>query len=108
MEYARVCTSVLYVSKIILGAATFGSPKWQAWVKDEEEALPLLEHAFKMGINTWDTADAYSNGRSEEIVGKALKKYDIPREQVVNLTKIFYANPSSRPRYLSIGDYEGT
>ncbi|KAH7161963.1 aldo-keto reductase-like protein [Dactylonectria estremocensis] len=91
MEYAQVGTSGLYVSKVILGAASFGSSKWQAWVKDEEEALPLLEHAFKMGINTWDTADAYSNGRSEEIVGKALKKYDIPREQVVILTKIFYA-----------------
>ncbi|KAH6974481.1 NADP-dependent oxidoreductase domain-containing protein [Ilyonectria sp. MPI-CAGE-AT-0026] len=91
MEYARVGTSGLYVSKVILGAASFGSSKWQAWVKDEEEALPLLEHAFNMGINTWDTADAYSNGRSEEIVGKALKKYNIPREQVVILTKIFYA-----------------
>lgn len=43
------------MSKIILGTASYGSPKWQEWVQDESEALPLLEHAFKMGINTWDT-----------------------------------------------------
>ncbi|KIA75499.1 aldo-keto reductase protein [Aspergillus ustus] len=91
MEYARVGTSGLYASKIILGTAGYGSSKWQDWVLEEEQALPLLEYAFSRGINTWDTADAYSNGRSEEIVGKALKTYNIPREQVVILTKIYYA-----------------
>ncbi|KAK9454027.1 NADP-dependent oxidoreductase domain-containing protein [Dipodascopsis uninucleata] len=91
MEYTRVGDSGLYVSKIILGAASYGSSKWQEWVLEEDEALPLLEYAFKMGINTWDTADAYSNGVSEEIIGKALKKYNIPREQVVILSKIYYA-----------------
>ncbi|PSN61388.1 aldo-keto reductase [Corynespora cassiicola Philippines] len=91
MEYTRLGTSGLYVSKVILGCAGFGSQRWQQWVLEEDQALPLLEHAFKMGINTWDTADAYSNGRSEEIVGKALKTYNIPREKVVIMTKIFYA-----------------
>jgi versiconal hemiacetal acetate reductase len=81
----------LYVSKIIFGAASFGSTRWQEWLQEEDEALPLLEYAFQKGINTWDTADAYSNGRSEEIVGKALEKYSIPREKVVIMTKIFYA-----------------
>ncbi|KAL3442111.1 NADP-dependent oxidoreductase domain-containing protein [Aspergillus insuetus] len=98
MEYARVGTSGLYVSKIILGTAGYGSSKWQDWVLEEEEALPLLEYAYQKGINTWDTADAYSNGRSEEIIGKALKKYNIPREQVVILTKIYYAiDPINQP-----------
>ncbi|RLL97415.1 hypothetical protein CFD26_102717 [Aspergillus turcosus] len=93
-----VGTSGLYVSKVILGTAGYGSSKWQDWVLEEDEALPLLEHAFRMGINTWDTADAYSNGLSEEIIGKALKKYDIPREQVVILSKIYYAiDPATQP-----------
>lgn len=43
-----------------------------------------------MGLNTWDTADIYSNGKSEEIVGKALKKYDIPRNKVVILSKCYF------------------
>ena len=47
------------------------------------EALPLLKHALDMGINTWDTADVCSHGRSEEIIGKALKEYKIPRNREV-------------------------
>jgi versiconal hemiacetal acetate reductase len=98
-----------------MGTAGFGSSKWQEWVLEEQDALPLLKHAFDCGINTWDTvssnffhfhfltpkrfqtfnrflqADVYSNGRSEEIIGKALKKYDIPRSQVVILSKVYYA-----------------
>ncbi|KAB8275225.1 NADP-dependent oxidoreductase domain-containing protein [Aspergillus minisclerotigenes] len=91
MEYTRVGDSGPYVSKVILGTASYGSSRWQEWILEEEAALPLLEHAFDVGINTWDTADAYSNGRSEETVGKALKMHSIPREQVVILTKILYA-----------------
>jgi hypothetical protein len=47
--------SGLKVSKVILGAMSYGDPAWQEWVLKEEEALPLLEHAYKVGINTWDT-----------------------------------------------------
>ena len=53
----------------------------------EEKSLPLLKHAYDVGINTWDTADVYSNGLSEEIIGRALKEYSIPRSEVVILTK---------------------
>ncbi|KAG2420544.1 hypothetical protein HFD88_000156 [Aspergillus terreus] len=90
MEYARLGDSGLKVSKIILGAMTFGAPEWQGWVLNEEESLPLLEHAYKKGIRTWDTADMYSHGKSEEIVGKALKKYNIPRSRVVIMTKCYF------------------
>ncbi|KAL2814516.1 NADP-dependent oxidoreductase domain-containing protein [Aspergillus cavernicola] len=99
--------SGLYVSKVILGAASYGSSKWQNWILEEAEALPLLEYAFKQGINTWDTvrlniavplADAYANGLSEEIIGKALRSYNIPREQIVILTKMYYAiDPMNQP-----------
>ncbi|KAF4206168.1 hypothetical protein CNMCM8927_005275 [Aspergillus lentulus] len=90
MEYVRLGNSGLKISKIILGAMSYGSKKWQDWVLDEDEALPLIEHAYKRGINTWDTADTYSHGLSEEIIGKALKKYSIPRHRVVILTKCYF------------------
>ncbi|KAJ5107984.1 Aldo/keto reductase [Penicillium angulare] len=90
MEYVRLGNSGLKVSRIILGTMGFGTKQWQDWVMDEEESLPLIEHAYKHGINTWDTADVYSHGRSEEIVGKALKKYNIPRNRVVILSKCFW------------------
>lgn len=69
---------------------TFGSDQWIPWIMNEDEALPLFDHAYKAGINTWDTADVYSNGKSEEIIGKALKKYNIPRERVVIMTKLYF------------------
>jgi len=69
---------------------SYGSSEWQQWVLNEDEALPLLKHAYEQGINTWDTADVYSNGRSEEIIGKALRYYDIPRSTVVILSKCYF------------------
>ncbi|RFU27476.1 hypothetical protein B7463_g8867, partial [Scytalidium lignicola] len=69
---------------------TYGSRDWQKWVLEEEEALPLLKHAYDVGINTLDIADLYSNGCSEEIIGKALQNYDIPHENVIILTKCQY------------------
>lgn len=69
---------------------SYGSPDWQDWVLDEEASLPLLKHAYDVGLNTWDTADVYSNGGSERIIGKALKKYDIPRSKVVILSKCYF------------------
>lgn len=51
----RLGDSGLKVSKVILGAMGFGTPEWQGWVLNEEESLPLIEHAYKQGINTWDT-----------------------------------------------------
>ncbi|KAI9850792.1 MAG: hypothetical protein M1838_005047 [Thelocarpon superellum] len=95
MEYTRLGKSGLKISKVILGTMSYGSPDWEGWILNEDEALPLLEHAYKVGINTWDTADLYSNGKSEEIIGKALKVYNIPRERVVILSKCFYPVPTA-------------
>lgn len=86
---------------------TFGSSKWEGspWVLDEDESLKVIKKAYDLGINTWDTADMYSNGKSEEIVGKALKTFNIPRSKVVIMTKIF--NPvmddESRPPGINDG-----
>ncbi|KAK4153849.1 NADP-dependent oxidoreductase domain-containing protein [Chaetomidium leptoderma] len=90
-EYRRLGNSGLRVSVPIFGCMGFGDPKNLDWALGEEEALPLLKAAYDRGLNTWDTANMYSNGASEVIVGKALKKYNIPREKVVIMSKCYFA-----------------
>ncbi|KAL2825864.1 Aldo/keto reductase [Aspergillus pseudoustus] len=90
MQYVRLGNSGLKISKIILGTMSYGSSDWQEWVLNEEAAFPLLEHAYNKGINTWDTADIYSHGRSEEIIGKFLRQKNIPRDRIVIMTKCFF------------------
>lgn len=87
--YRRLGSSGLNVSVPILGAMSLGSPAWRDWVLDEEQSLPILKAAYDRGLNTWDTANVYSNGESERVIGVALKKYNIPREKVVILSKCF-------------------
>ncbi|KAF7919105.1 uncharacterized protein EAE98_009425 [Botrytis deweyae] len=89
MQYMRVGSSGLKVSKIIVGCMTYGDESWQPWVLTQEEAFPILKHAYDSGINKFDVADVYSNGRSEEILGVFLKEYNIPRNKVVMMTKVF-------------------
>ncbi|OOF96459.1 hypothetical protein ASPCADRAFT_129544 [Aspergillus carbonarius ITEM 5010] len=89
-EYRRLGNSGLTVSVPIFGCMSLGDSKSMAWTIGEDEALPLLKAAYDSGLNTWDTANAYSNGVSEVLVGKALKKYNIPRQKVVILTKCFW------------------
>jgi len=88
-EYKRLGKSGLRVSVPILGAMSFGDPAWQPWVIEEDAALPLLKAAYGRGLNTWDTANVYSNGVSEEIIGKAIKKYNLPRNKLVILSKCY-------------------
>ncbi|RSH94635.1 hypothetical protein EHS25_004439 [Saitozyma podzolica] len=92
MKYVRLGKSGLKVSQIILGCMSYGvrRPKdnW-TWVLEEEEALKHLKHAYDAGINAFDTADTYSQGNSERILGKFLREYNIPRESVVLMTKTF-------------------
>ena len=89
MEYATVGRTGLRVSRICLGAMTFGSTAWRDWVLPESESLPFFECALAAGINFFDTADMYSNGVSEEIVGRALGELS-PRDQVVIATKAYF------------------
>lgn len=108
MEYTRLGKSGLKISKIILGAMSYGDPGWAGWVLDEEQSLPILEHAYKVGLNTWDTADIYSHGRSEEIIGKAIKKYNIPRQKIVILSKCYFGVvPGSQPPIAAVSTNDG-
>ena len=60
MDYVNLGTTGLKVSRICLGAMTYGSSKWREWVLDEEASRPLIKQALESGINFFDTADMYS------------------------------------------------
>lgn len=88
MEYIRLGKTGLKVSRICLGTMTYGSSKWRDWVLDEEAARPFIQRALEVGINFFDTADMYSEGESEKVVGRALKDF-AKREEVVIATKVY-------------------
>ncbi|KAG2139218.1 NADP-dependent oxidoreductase domain-containing protein [Suillus clintonianus] len=66
---------------------SFGTSKWASWVLDEEPAIELMKAAWDLGINTIDTANIYSNGESEVVIAKFIKKYNIPRHKIIIATK---------------------
>jgi len=77
MEYRRLGKSGLTVSRIALGCMSFGdtSRGFNEWALGDEEAQPLFQQALELGITFWDTANVYGFGSSEEIVGRAIRKY---------------------------------
>jgi aryl-alcohol dehydrogenase-like predicted oxidoreductase len=89
MEYKRLGKTGLKVSRLCLGCLSFGSSKWAEWVLDEKESLPIIKRAYELGINFFDTADSYSNGESERILGLAMKEIGAPRSNFVIATKVF-------------------
>ncbi|PFH46617.1 hypothetical protein AMATHDRAFT_7597 [Amanita thiersii Skay4041] len=91
MPYVRLGNSGLKVSKIILGCMSYGTSDWLNWVLPEEEGIKHIKAAYDAGINTFDTSDAYSNGLSEEVLGNAIKQLQLPREEIVVMTKLYYA-----------------
>ena len=89
VEYRRLGDSGLRVSVPIVGAMSLGSSKWGPWVLDEDKSIELLKAAWDRGVTTIDTANVYSNGESERVIGRFLQKYNIPRHRVVILTKCY-------------------
>jgi 1-deoxyxylulose-5-phosphate synthase len=89
MEYVRFGNTGMKVSRLCLGTMTYGKPndRWQ-WALDEEQSKPFIRKALDLGINFFDTADIYSTGASEEIVGSALKEF-VKRDDIVLGTKVF-------------------
>ena len=80
---------------------TYGSPRWRPWVLDEEASRPFIRRALELGINFFDTADMYSDGLSEEILGRALHDF-ARREEVVLATKVYFPmGPAQNERGLS-------
>ncbi|MDF2493771.1 aldo/keto reductase [Sphingomonas sp.] len=89
MEYARLGTTGLEVSRLCLGCMTYGEPTRgnHEWTLDEERSRPLLRRAIEAGITFFDTANVYSDGSSEEILGRAVREFS-RREDVVIATKV--------------------
>ena len=90
MEKTRLGNTGLQVSRICLGTMTYGSPAWRDWVLDEETSRPFIKRALEAGINFFDTADVYSLGQSERVVGRALHDFCSSREDYVLATKVFF------------------
>ena len=90
MEYVKLGNTGLDVSRICLGCMGFGDvERWtHKWVLDEESSRPIIKRALELGINFFDTANIYSLGKSEEILGRALKDF-ADRDEVVIATKLF-------------------
>ena len=89
MKYVNLGSTGLKVSRICLGTMTYGTSKWRPWILDEDVARPFFVRALEAGINFFDTANMYSNGVSEEVVGRALRDL-ARREEVVIATKVFF------------------
>ncbi len=100
MEYTRLGSTGMKVSRICLGCMGFGDPaRWiHQWVLNEENSRPIIKKALEMGINFFDTADVYSTGASEEVLGRALRDF-ASRDEVVLATKVYSemgAGPNDR------------
>jgi aryl-alcohol dehydrogenase-like predicted oxidoreductase len=89
MQYTNLGSTGLKVSRLCLGMMTYGSKSWRPWVLEEAEARPFIKRALDAGINFYDTADMYSLGASEEILGNALQELGVQRKDVVVATKVF-------------------
>src|SRR3954468_2143444 len=89
MEYVRLGNTGMQVSRICLGCMTFGIPDRgsHTWTLDEESTRPIIRKAFELGINFLDTANVYSDGTSEEMVGRAIKDFS-HRDDIVLATKV--------------------
>jgi len=100
MEYVRLGASGLKVSRICLGCMSFGSGS--DWMLPEDQSAVIVRKALDQGINFFDTANVYSLGESEQILGRALKTFGVKREDVVVATKLFHPmGPGPNQRGLS-------
>ncbi|HEY1011912.1 MAG TPA: aldo/keto reductase, partial [Herpetosiphonaceae bacterium] len=101
MDYLNLGRTGLKVSRVCLGAMTYGTPAWRPWVLDEAASRPFIKRALELGINFFDTANMYSDGASEEVLGRALRDF-ARREEVVIATKVFFpTGPGPNQRGLS-------
>jgi aryl-alcohol dehydrogenase-like predicted oxidoreductase len=89
MKYVQPGSSGLRIAPIGVGCMSFGNPGRFKWSIPQEEALPVLNHCYESGLNFFDTANAYSNGMSEEILGNAIKRYGWRRQNIIIATKLW-------------------
>ncbi|KAJ5084631.1 hypothetical protein NUU61_009210 [Penicillium alfredii] len=107
MKYVQLGSSGLRIAPIGVGCMSYGDPEGRfKWSIPEEDALPVLHHCYESGLNFFDTANTYSNGLSEEILGKAIKKYNWRRENIVIATKLWAPVGRGTEQPLAMSDAE--
>ena len=92
MKYSHIPGTDIKISKLAVGGMSFGKPvmKTYRWILDEDQTDQMVNHALDLGINFFDTANVYGAGTSEEFIGKALKKQQVPRDQVAIASKAYF------------------
>ncbi|KAG0681503.1 hypothetical protein C6P40_004728 [Pichia californica] len=105
MKYVNLGNSGLKISQLVVGCMSFGKKtEYGNWVlEDEEKIMEILKYCYDIGLRTFDTADMYSNGISENLIGKFLVKYNIPRYTVVILSKCYFPVDSNTPGFVVDG-----
>jgi aryl-alcohol dehydrogenase-like predicted oxidoreductase len=88
MKYINLGKTGLKVSRLCLGCMTYGTSKWREWVLNEDASRPFIQKSLEAGINFFDTANMYSDGASEEVLGRAIRDF-AKRDEVVIATKVF-------------------
>ena len=100
LKYNNLGESGLKIAPIIVGCMSYGDKRWAQWVlEDEEKIFQILKRCYDVGLRTFDTADVYSNGKSEELIGKFIKKFNIPRDRIVILSKVFFPVDPQTPGF---------
>jgi len=89
MKYVNLGRAGVKVSRVCLGVMTYGDPAWRPWILTEEQGRPFIKRALEQGINFFDVADMYSLGKSEEILGRAIRDF-ARRDDVVIGTKAYF------------------
>jgi aryl-alcohol dehydrogenase (NADP+) len=88
MQYTNLGKTGMKVSRLCLGMMSYGSKQWRDWVLEEEDAKPFIKRALDAGINFFDTADVYSIGESERVMGNLFKFFGVKRDTVIVATKV--------------------
>ncbi|CAH2355893.1 putative aryl-alcohol dehydrogenase Aad16p [[Candida] railenensis] len=102
MEVQKLGESGLSISRVIVGCMTFGKKSYTDWfIEDKDRVFSILKKCYDSGLRTFDTADVYSNGESEILLGKFIKKYKIPRNKVVILSKCYFPTEHENPHFNS-------
>ncbi len=109
MEYTTLGWSGIEISKLCLGGMSFGepSPKFHQWTIGPKETEDVIGYAYENGINFIDTANCYAFGTSEEYIGRALKRLDIPRDKAVLASKVYF-NEGRLSRAAILREIDGT
>lgn len=109
MKYTKLGETNIEVSKICVGGMSFGdaSTNFHAWTLDANQTKDMVSHAYDLGVNFIDTANVYSQGTSEEYIGKAIKELGIPREKVVLASKVYF-NEGKLKKEAILKEIDGT